>query len=132
DVEEAGLADSLRSLFVDVRRQFGAYVVRDYASWVRRRGAARDRPPLSTDIVERYVRPRIDDGPVLLVIIDCLRLDQWRALRPLLARDFDLTEDLYCSILPTATPYARNALFGGVYPDTIARRRPEWWSTDEG
>jgi hypothetical protein len=69
---------------------------------------------------------------VLFVVIDCLRLDQWRAIRPALARLFDIDEDLYSSILPTATPYSRNALFSGRYPDEIARARPEWWETDEG
>jgi hypothetical protein len=61
-----------------------------------------------------------------------MRLDQWKTVRPLVARDFDLTEALYASILPTATPYARNAIFSGDYPDALARARPGWWETDEG
>jgi hypothetical protein len=62
-----------------------------------------------------------------------LRLDQWRVIRPLLAEQFDITEHLYCSILPTATPYARNAIFSGLYPEEIARQRPDWLATtDEG
>jgi hypothetical protein len=61
-----------------------------------------------------------------------MRLDQWRVIRPLLAADFDITEELYCSILPTATPYARNAIFSGQFPDTIARNNPGWWDTEEG
>jgi hypothetical protein len=65
-------------------------------------------------------------------VIDCLRLDQWRAIRPLLAGMFEIEEDLYSSILPTATPYSRNALFSGKFPDEIAKARPEWWETDEG
>jgi hypothetical protein len=66
------------------------------------------------------------------VVIDCLRLDQWRALRPLLGHDFDIEESLYSSILPTATPYSRNAIFSGQFPDEIAADRPEWWEIDEG
>jgi hypothetical protein len=50
----------------------------------------------------------------------------------MLARDFDITESLYYSILPTATPYSRNAIFSGLYPEEIARQRPDWWETDEG
>ncbi len=132
DAGETGLADSVRALLVDLRRQFGAYVRREYGGWVAASGAAEDRPPLSTDVVGRFLEPWVGDGPVLFVVIDCLRLDQWRAIRPLLAPDFDLDEELYCSILPTATPYARNALFSGQFPDAIARRRPEWWRSDEG
>jgi CheY-like chemotaxis protein len=127
---ERGLADSVHSLMIDLRREFGAYVSREYASWT---AGARGRPPLSTDLVERWVVPRLEPGrPLLFVIIDCMRLDQWRALRPLLGADFDVDESLYSSILPTATPYSRNAIFSGQYPDRIAADRPEWWSIDEG
>ncbi|HUG39820.1 MAG TPA: response regulator [Longimicrobiales bacterium] len=130
---ETGLVDSVRSLLVDLRREFGAYVRGAYPGWVSGEGTAgQDRPPLSTDVVRRWVRPRMGEGPLLFVIIDCLRLDQWRAMRPLLAGLFDIDEELYASILPTATPYSRNALFSGQYPDAIAKERPEWWATDEG
>jgi CheY-like chemotaxis protein len=144
---ETGLADSVESLMVDVRRAFGAYIPRVYAGWTATsgpeatRGARRgrrslvvgtDRPVLSVDVVERYVVPRLGAGAVLFVVIDCMRLDQWKTLRPLVARDFDLTEELYASILPTATPYSRNAIFSGDYPDALARARPGWWETDEG
>jgi CheY-like chemotaxis protein len=127
---EAALADSVHALLADVRREFGRYVVAEYPRWTR---DAAGRPPLSTDVVERWVAPHLQPGRGLLfVIIDCLRLDQWRALQPLLSRDFDMEESLYASILPTATPYSRNAIFSGQFPDQIAADRPEWWTTDEG
>lgn len=130
---ERGLGDSVASLLSDVRREFGAYVVGDYSRWTGARGTDRDgRPPLSTDVVEKFLVPQLGAGAVLFMVIDCLRLDQWRVLRPILASEFDLAEELYCSILPTATPYARNALFSGQFPDAIARRYPSWWETDEG
>ncbi len=127
---EAGLVDSVRSLLTDLRREFGEEVKREYARWLR--SEPEKRLPLSTDVVRRWVLPRIGKGPVLFVIIDCLRLDQWRAMKPLLADFFDIDEQLYSSILPTATPYARNALFGGRFPDSIAKEYPEWWAQDEG
>ena len=133
DAGETGLVDSARSLLVDLRREFGAYIRKNYATWVAREPAeGLDRPPLSTDVVRRWVRPRMGEGPLLFLIIDCLRLDQWRAMRPLLADLFDIDEELYASILPTATPYSRNALFSGQYPDALAKARPEWWATEEG
>ena len=63
-----------------------------------------------------------------------MRLDQWRAIAPLLAEFFEIDETVHYSILPTATPYARNAIFSGQYPDEIARAHPGWWdaSDDEG
>lgn len=131
DAGERGLADSVQSLLVDVRREFGGYVRREYAGWTS--GRIPDRPTLSTDVVRDYVLPAYAEGrPLLFVIIDCLRLDQWRVIRPMVARDFDISESLYYSILPTATPFARNAIFGGQYPADIAKKRPDWWETDEG
>jgi CheY-like chemotaxis protein len=128
---EAGLLDSVRSLLVDLRREFGDHIRRNYWRWVRE-DTTDDRPPLSTDVVRRWVVPNLTDGPLLFVVIDCLRLDQWRALRPILAPLFDIEEELYSSILPTATPYSRNALFSGQFPDEIARDHPDWWGTEEG
>ncbi|MGQ0560472.1 MAG: T9SS response regulator signal transducer PorX [Gemmatimonadota bacterium] len=130
DAGERGLADSVQALMIDVRREFGDYVSREYGMWTS--GRIPDRPTLSTDVVRDYVAPQYTGGPLLFVVIDCMRLDQWRVIRPLLARDFDISESLYYSILPTATPYSRNALFGGMYPDQIAQQRPDWWATDEG
>jgi DNA-binding response OmpR family regulator len=128
---EQGLVDSVRSLLNEVRRAFGVYITRVYTSWTEDRGA--DRPPLSIDVVDKFVVPQMRPGtPLLFMLIDCLRLDQWRVIRPLLTDDWDIHEELYCSILPTATPYSRNAIFGGEYPDTIARHHPTWWGTDEG
>jgi CheY-like chemotaxis protein len=126
---ETGLLDSLASLRTDVRREFGHWVVREYGNWTSGTGP---RPPLSPDLVSRFVAPRAQPGPMLFVIIDCLRLDQWRVLRPLLAPEFDIDEELYCSILPTATPYSRNAIFSGEFPDQIAKTHPDWWAIEEG
>jgi hypothetical protein len=115
---------------VDVRREFGAFVARSYADWT---GGALERPQLSTDLVKRWLVPQLEPGrPVVFMIIDCMRLDQWRVLRPLLGNAFDIDESLHASILPTATPYSRNAIFSGQFPDEIAAKRPEWWSIDEG
>lgn len=127
---ERGLADSVKSLLSDLRREFGAYVARAYDSWTA--GSA-DRPPMSVDLVARTIVPRLEPGrPLLFIIIDCMRLDQWRAIRPLLGDEFNIEESLYASILPTATPYSRNAIFSGQFPDEIAADRPEWWEIEEG
>jgi CheY-like chemotaxis protein len=131
DAGERGLLDSVYALQQEVRREFGAYVVRNYADWISGRDV--NRPPLSTDLIARNVAPHITGGgPLLFILIDCIRLDQWRMLRPILGSEFDVEESLYASILPTATPYARNAIFSGQYPDEIARRHPDWWGTEEG
>jgi CheY-like chemotaxis protein len=127
---ESELLESVRALLSDVRREYGRYVARNYGHWTS--GRDEDPPPLSTDLVERFLIPQLGNGPVLFMIIDCMRLDQWRMLRPLLAAEFDIEESLYASILPTATPYSRNAIFGGAFPDAIARKHKGWWGTEEG
>ena len=71
------------------------------------------------------------DKQALFVVIDCLRLDQWRALEPIIAPLFDIETTHYFSILPTATPYSRNALFSGLFPGEIAARFPDWWGERE-
>lgn len=128
---EHGLLDTVQALVVDLRRSFGEWVVGEYPKWVR---DAEDRPRLSIDLVREFLVPRLGTDPVYFVVLDCMRLDQWRAMSPLLADLFEIEETYHYSILPTATPYARNAIFSGQYPDEIARDRPEWWdqSDDEG
>lgn len=128
---EQGLLDTVRTLVIDLRRDFGSWVVREYPRWMR---DSEDRPRLSVDLVREFVLPRLGTDPVFFVVLDCMRLDQWRAMTSLLTAHFEIEETWHYSILPTATPYARNAIFSGMYPDEIARQRPSWWdaSDDEG
>jgi CheY-like chemotaxis protein len=130
---EPGLLDTVQSMMLDLRRDFGDWITRNYPRWVRGRGDP-SRPTLSVDLVRKHVVPLMDGEPVFFVILDCMRLDQWRVMTPLLAQYFEIEESLHYSILPTATPYARNAIFAGAFPDDIARKHPQWWNTsdDEG
>ncbi len=77
--------------------------------------------------------PHIEPGtPTFLVVIDNLRLDQWKAFQPIITESFRVVEeDLFYSILPTATQYARNALFAGMLPIDIAKQHPNEWKNDE-
>ena len=131
EAQEVGLLDTVTSMMTDLRRDFGGWIVKEYPRWLREE---RDRPTLSVDVVRDYVIPVLGRKPILFVILDCMRLDQWRVIVPLLAPFFEIEESFYYSILPTATPYARNAIFGGHFPDEIAAGRPGWWdsSDDEG
>jgi len=128
---ESGLLDTVNSLMVELRGDFGSWIRQHYPRWVR---GKEDGPLLSVDIVRELLVPLLGSDPVFFVVLDCMRLDQWRVISPLLAPHFEMEEQLHFSILPTATPYARNALFSGKYPSEIARRRPGWWnqSDDEG
>ena len=128
---ETGLLGTVEALHDDLRHDFGRWVTARYPGWVR---GEEDPPEMSVDVVERRLLPLIGTEPVFFVILDCMRLDQWRAIAPLLSDFFDVDESYHYSILPTATPYARNAIFAGRFPDEIAREFPQWWdsSGDEG
>ncbi|MGD2071418.1 MAG: bifunctional response regulator/alkaline phosphatase family protein [Gemmatimonadota bacterium] len=129
--DERGLLDSVQAMMVELRRDFGEWITAVYPEWMR---DGEGRPDLSVDLVRKYLVPWLSPDPVLFVILDCMRLDQWRVIAPLLAPWFEIDESFHYSILPTATPYARNAIFSGRYPDQIAREHPGWWdsSDDEG
>ena len=123
---EQGLHESLQGLYPDLRRAFAEYMGAPYPQWLRALDG--DRPPLSVDVVAEFVVPVLARArKVAFVVIDCLRLDQWAVLAPLLAAEFDVEVTHYFGILPTATPYARNALFSGLFPAEIAERHPAWW-----
>jgi CheY-like chemotaxis protein len=129
---EEGLLDSVLSMMADLRRDFGAWMVKEYPRWMRHEDP--ECPVLSVDLVREHLVPLLGEKPVFFVVLDCMRLDQWRVIAPLLAPHFEIEESLHYSILPTATPYSRNAIFSGQFPDEIARTRPEWWDRfdDEG
>lgn len=126
EADEPGLNEALGSLQRSIRDDFARFLAGHYPKWLAEGGA--DRPPLSVDVVSEFLRPTLDlHGKAMLVVVDCLRLDQWAMLRPMVERHFDVEVDHYFSILPTATPYARNAIFSGLYPAELVARHPEWW-----
>src|SRR5216117_2580693 len=123
---EPGLSEALRSLQRSLRKDFAEYVARQYPRWLAEPEG--DRPPLSVDVGAEFLVPVLKrKGRVLFMVIDCLRLDQWEVLRDLITPLFDVEESHYYSILPTATPFSRNAIFSGLFPMEIAARHPEWW-----
>ena len=91
-----------------------------------------NRPPLSIDIVGEFLLPMLQRAKsAVFIVVDCLRLDQWLIIEPLLAPMFDVERTHYYAVLPTATPYSRNALFAGLFPGEIAARFPDWWGERE-
>jgi CheY-like chemotaxis protein len=105
-------------------QHFGRFVEANYRDWV----ASKDRPTMSPDVFTRFVAPHLrKNEPVFFIVVDCVRLDQWMVIEEFLKDHVDVAWDYYAAILPTATPYARNAIFSGLFPDEIARRYPDKW-----
>jgi DNA-binding response OmpR family regulator len=127
---DLGLNEMLAMQKDEANAAFAKFVRKHYEGWVR--GTDPERPLMSPDLFKSYVFPRLDEGEkVFFIVIDNFRLDQWRAIQPILAEWFNCTEDIYCSILPTATQYARNAIFSGLMPDRIAKLFPDLWVDED-
>jgi hypothetical protein len=62
--------------------------------------------------------------------MDNLRLDQWLAIEDLLYQYFTISKEFYYSIIPTATPYSRNAIFSGLFPLEIEEKYPDIWEKE--
>lgn len=130
---DTGLNEMLLMQKRDANSGFCKFVKRNYENWV---DPANREHIMSPDIFKRCIFPLLNEGEkVFFILIDNFRLDQWRVVQPLLAEFFDIKEDLYTTILPTSTQYARNAIFAGLMPLQIAEMYPQFWvdeDEDEG
>ncbi|MBX7152626.1 PglZ domain-containing protein [bacterium] len=127
---DLGLRQTLENQKQACNVEFGKFVERNYQTWLNDRSGA--SPELSIDIVRKHVFPKIAAKKrVVFLVIDCLRLDQWLGFEPMLYPYFKINKDYYYSILPTATPYSRNAIFSGMFPIDIERKFPEIWTKGE-
>lgn len=130
---ETAMDEMLEMQRLDANSAFCKMVKREYESWIADRGQATERTFIMSDeVLRRRVFPLIDGGDkVMFVLIDNFRLDQWGVVKKMLADAFTFDEELYCSILPTATQYARNAIFSGLMPVDIARLFPDLWVDED-
>ena len=126
---DTNMDEMLRMQKVEANNAFAKFVKRNYESWLTQP----EHPLRSNELFKTKVLPLIDKGEkVCFVVIDNFRLDQWRMVSPLLADYFNIdSEELYTTILPTATQYARNAIFSGLMPVDIERMFPDLWVDEE-
>lgn len=127
---ESAMNEMLGMQKEEANQAFAKFIMRNYEEWLST--AAGERPMISPDVFRNRVFPLLNQGrKVFLLILDNFRFDQWRVLAQELADDFDINEDLYYSILPTATQYARNAILSGLMPLDIKEMYPGLW-VEEG
>ena len=112
---------------------FAKFIKNNYLSWVEKDTTINEEAPLmSPDIFKHRIFPTLNkQEKVFLIVIDNFRYDQWRLLAQEIGDLFDMEEELYMSILPTATQYARNAIFSGLMPNQIAKMFPELWVDED-
>ena len=130
NIEDQSMVEILESQKAEANSQFGKFIERNYENWFEPKV---DRPVLSHTLFKELVVPEITkkDKPVLFIVIDNLRYDQWDVLENVVSNYYKLEKEVpYYAILPTATQYARNAIFSGLLPVEMEKQFPEYWKND--
>mgnify|MGYP001042061039 CR=1 FL=1 len=130
ETDDPGLRDVLVYQKNEANQEFSKFVRRNYYDWINNR--SKDTPVMSHTLMRTNVFPVVDAHPkTTLLLIDNFRYDQWRSISSLLRGYYDVAlDDFYCAILPTATQYARNAVFAGLMPRAIDKLMPRKWLND--
>ena len=132
---DSSMTEMLTMQKEEANNGFAKYIAKNYLNWVDPKNIGKTvegKPVMSPDIFKTKLFPMLDKGEkVFLIVIDNFRYDQWKMLAKDIGDSFDMEEDMYMSILPTATQYARNAIFSGLMPNKIAEMFPELWVDED-
>jgi len=125
-----GMDEMLKMQKTEANNTFAKFIKKNYVDWFEH---PEKRPLMSPDLFKTKVFPLLDKGEkVFFVVVDNFRYDQWKVIREMLSEFYQFTEEgLYCGILPTATQYARNAIFSGLLPLQIQQMYPNLWIEEE-
>jgi len=133
ELELENITDNQMSSILENQKQeanigFFKFIERNYYDWMQ----TDKKPVLSDQVFKEWVKPHLSkDKNTLLIMVDNLRYDQWKAIEPLFSEFYNIEkEQMYYSILPSATQYARNAFFAGMMPAEIEKRFPNEWKND--
>lgn len=127
--EDENLRQTLLDQWRDCNAEFSKFFERNYLDWIN--GESDESPLMSPHVLDNYLMPSINnDGPVFFFVVDCMRLDQWLLFEEALGKYYTFSKQYYSSIIPTATPYARNAIFAGLYPLDIKKYYPQFWNVN--
>ncbi|MFC2130158.1 response regulator [Bacteroidota bacterium] len=124
---ELGFDQTLKDQWRECNAEFSKFVETNYKRWTRN-DKDKDLPLMSSDITKEYLLPLLKSGkPTVFFVVDCMRLDQWLIMEEHLRQYYYFDKKFYSSLLPTATPYSRNAIFAGLYPSEIKENYPHLW-----
>lgn len=129
--EDKSMNEVLYTQKQDANKEFAKFIEKNYSAWLNNKH--KDTPTMSHTLIKNKFLQHLNVHPSLFfIVIDNLRYDQWKVIEPFLSDYFKTeNEEMYYSILPTTTQYARNALFSGLMPSEIEKVFPQWWSNDE-
>ena len=131
-LENTDMAEMMAMQKKEANNNFARFVKRNYEKWIA------NEPDILTspNLFRKRIFPHLDNGEkICFLLIDNFRLDQWRVIQPILSEFFNIEEEIYTTILPTSTQYARNSIFAGLMPGKIAKMFPKLWveeDEDEG
>lgn len=127
-ISDVGMTEILESQKNEANSQFFKFIKKNYQGWFE----GIDHPVLSHELFKQVIVPQIDkDNGTLLIVIDNLRYDQLRVLEPIINDYYKMVDETsFFSILPTATQYARNAIFSGLTPLKMEKNHPNYWKND--
>ena len=134
ELEKSGtnvMDDILKMQKNEANLAFGKFIKRNYKDWFI--DNSNDKPVMSPQIFKKYVFPKLsDDYTTVFLLIDNLRYDQWKVILPSIRKYYNVEQDdLFYSILPTATQYSRNAIFAGMMPSELDKKFPDYWLNDD-
>ena len=130
NIDDQSMVEILESQKAEANSQFGKFIERNYEDWF---APKTDKPILSQTLFKELVVPEIvkKDKPILFVVIDNLRYDQWKVFESVVGNHYKLEKEVpYFALLPTATQYARNAIFSGLTPLEMEKQFPQYWKND--
>lgn len=128
--DESGMNEVLSMQWTEANSGFEKFIKNNYTEWFS--ASNQEKPVLSPQVFADSVFPLLKKGKVAVLVIDNLRYDQWKLIENQINNIFRVEEEkIYCSVLPTATQYARNAMFAGLMPAEIKKRMPQFWIEEE-
>ncbi|MDX5320487.1 MAG: PglZ domain-containing protein [Bacteroidota bacterium] len=129
--KDSGMSEVLDAQKTEANHNWSSFIRKNYLDFINNRDPK--APLMSHELMRHKILPHVDGKePVIFLLIDNLRYDQWKVIQPVLSEYFTMEEeDIYMSILPTTTQYCRNAIFSGLLPSEIEKRFPKMWSNDE-
>jgi len=130
NTDNSAMIEILENQKIEANIQFGKFIEKTYEDWFEPKA---DKPILSHTLFKELVVPHLKEKtqPVLFIVIDNLRYDQWKAFEPIVNNHYKLEKETpYYAMLPTATQYARNAIFSGLLPLEMEKRYPQYWKND--
>ena len=128
DLNDEGITEIFYSQKEEANQIFSRYIEKNYEGWVN--GENEERPIQSQTLLKNKLFPLLRESqkPVFFILIDNLRFDQWKYLQSAIEEYCRVDkEEMYYSILPSVTQYARNSLFAGLLPSEIQKRFPDYW-----